>query len=194
VAPRKHWACQEPGCDSAHHAKGWCIDHYNTRQRPHSPRLTVVDRFMSRVSPEPNTGCWLWTGGCNRTGYGKFYGRAWTNYAHRAAVVLLKGEAIPAGMFVCHRCDNPVCVNPAHLFVGTPADNLHDSYRKGRSGWHLRGRPGPRRDEARQLRAAGHSLKQIAAALGITEGGVCRHLYGKTPPPKFPSPSPEDSP
>lgn len=73
--------------------------------------------------------CWEWKG----KRYPSGYGRHSKFYAHRVAYELVHGP-IPAGMFVCHRCDNPPCCNPAHLFLGTPEDNAKDRERKGRGG------------------------------------------------------------
>jgi hypothetical protein len=98
-------------------------------------RLTDEERremFWSRAMPEPNTGCWLWTGVIRRDGYGVFSDRA----AHRIAYAERHGP-IPAGLYVCHRCDVKSCVNPDHLFLGTARENTLDMLAKGRcrAGW-----------------------------------------------------------
>lgn len=93
-----------------------------------------IARFFTKYSQ--SSGCWLWQAGCTPRGYGMVNlgrladGTQQTTYAHRVAYVLAHGD-IPAGMVVMHSCDTPACVNPAHLSLGTQADNVSDGVRKG---------------------------------------------------------------
>lgn len=86
---------------------------------------------MKFVEPEPNTGCWLWSGSLGSTGYGHIRQGDDVLHAHRASWELFKG-LLPPGLFVCHKCDVMPCVNPDHLFLGTPKDNMKDMSAKGR--------------------------------------------------------------
>lgn len=108
---------------------------------------TLAERFWAKVNKDgptpahcPDLGpCWLWTGAKNAKGYGSIGssgGRAGRNlYAHRVSWELHQG-AIPNGLWVLHHCDNPPCINPAHLWLGTASDNMYDMTRKGRNVSH----------------------------------------------------------
>lgn len=87
--------------------------------------LPPLERFMSKVSPEPNTGCWLWLAGVDKDGYGKFWLNGATIRAPSAAWMLMRSSEI-GGLWVLHRCDNPPCVNPDHLYLGTIVENTRD--------------------------------------------------------------------
>jgi hypothetical protein len=90
---------------------------------------TAEERFWSFVDKAND--CWIWTGGTNRLGYGQFSVGRRGIPAHRFSYQLVNGP-IPAGLFICHHCDNPPCVNPEHLFSGTQRDNMRDMMSKGR--------------------------------------------------------------
>lgn len=95
-----------------------------------------ADRFNAKVNRAAPGGCWLWTGATSRNGYGKIWDGKRNVAAHRAAFEMFVGP-IGRDLWVCHSCDNPPCVNPAHLFLGTRRDNVDDMVRKGR--WYLGG-------------------------------------------------------
>lgn len=90
-------------------------------------------RFATKWKLDEKTECWNWTASCAGKGYGqiKIHGTRHQIYAHRLSYILHKG-AVGKGKHVCHTCDNPKCVNPGHLFVGTSEDNHQDMKRKGR--------------------------------------------------------------
>lgn len=92
---------------------------------------TVEERFLSKV--EKGEICWEWIGANDGRGYGQLYVGGKLIRAHRLSFMLYVGK-IPKGLHILHKCDNPSCVNPDHLFIGTHRDNMQDMSRKGRHG------------------------------------------------------------
>ena len=95
-------------------------------------RKSIKERFFEKVDVRELTECWTWKASVDRTGYGRFYMNGKGEMAHRASWWMHNGE-IPEGMLVLHHCDNPPCVNPTHLFLGTHQDNAIDRNNKGRN-------------------------------------------------------------
>lgn len=99
---------------------------------------TLAERFWEKVSkggpvhPVLGTACWAWTASTNPNGYGKIFVAGRLQVASRVSWEMHNGP-IPDGLFVLHHCDNPLCVRPAHLFLGTCADNVRDMWSKGRA-------------------------------------------------------------
>lgn len=97
------------------------------------PRSASVRERLEEYSiPEPNSGCWLWLRGVSQEGYGRLRVNGKAQSAHRVSYEEYVGP-IPDGLYVCHHCDTPGCINPEHLFVGTNQDNMADRANKGRA-------------------------------------------------------------
>lgn len=151
-----------------------------------------LGHFMSFVSPEPNTGCWLWAGRYTPAGYGAFVpiagGRSRSQRAHRWLWEELNGK-IRQGLVVMHMCDVRCCVNPAHLRLGTQTENNADMNAKGRrrTPWHAP--PGSAHHcaklnealvvELRRAYAAGAPIRELAKANGVTWGVMRDAVLGR---------------
>lgn len=149
------------------------LDESTFWQDPHR-RLdgySIAERIAYRSMPEPNSGCRLWLSATD-SGYGVFSYKNRKVYAHRAAYELAHGP-IPDGLHVCHRCDNPPCCNPDHMFLGTHLENVADMRRKGRAarGERQTNSKITRRDVLRIL-ADVRRPSVIAAEYGISRNHV----------------------
>lgn len=147
----------------------------------------IAERFWSKVDPSAGPdGCWLWTAFRDGDGYGKIQINRRAHGAHRIAWMFTHG-LIPPGRIVCHRCDNPPCVNPAHLFITTVAGNNRDAARKGR-------KPGRRGEQHPMVKLTATDVREIrrryvrgvvgykrlAPDYGITPGAVEKIVKGLT--------------
>lgn len=131
--------------------------------------------FKSRTK-ESSTGCWEWQRARTKAGYGAYNDGTQIQTAHRGIWQLLNGP-IPDRMYVCHTCDNPACINPAHLFLGTPADNVMDMAVKGR---HQHQKLRPHLTEVRNQIAAGACDSAIARHFGVDANAVKYVRTGRT--------------
>jgi hypothetical protein len=140
------------------------------------PFDTATARFWSRVQQDAPDACWEWEGARHPFGYGSLSFQGRFVDAHRVAWELTNGP-IPPGLHVLHRCDNPPCCNPAHLFLGTARDNSRDMCQKGRHvSWRGRAPHGNSKLTPEQVA----EIRRRYAAGGITQGALGRE-FGVSP-------------
>lgn len=157
----------------------------STTRNGRSVRLPLGERYWSRViRPDDADACWGWIGARHEFGYGIMGGETWRSnaYAHRVSWVLHFGP-IPRGRMVLHRCDNPPCSNPRHLFLGTAKDNWHDAVAKRRTfpQQHPELMPrGERNGFAKLTEAQVVDVLERFVAGGVTKAELARE-YGVTP-------------
>lgn len=141
-----------------------------------------MQRFWKKVNKID--GCWLWIKPDPSNGYGRFMYHGKIMGAHRASWLIHRGN-IPDGLWVLHRCDNPACVNPDHLFLGTHDDNMADMAAKHRAAFQQHPESAPKGErhgnakltdndvrEIRRLRAIGTPRKAVAQMFGISISNV----------------------
>lgn len=177
--------CTTEFCERPQRAKGLCNPchgyalRHNGHVEPIRSSSKPVLRLFSRVDMPSQLGCWTWTGSTSQDGYGHFRVNRRVVLVHRFSWEFHHGP-IPKGLLVCHKCDNPPCVNPAHLFLGTSAENTADASRKGRMRTP-RGEKNPsskltdiQRQEIVDAKSGGESAKDIAKRYDVGESTVFR--------------------
>lgn len=148
-------------------------------------------RFWSKVEKGGPDDCWLWMRSRDQGGYGRFGIGTRRMRAHVVAWEMSTGEPVPSGLFVCHSCDNRGCVNPAHLWLGTAADNAADMAAKGRAhrwGGARRGVKNPAAklypEAVRQIRhVCANGMKtqeQLAENFGVRQGTIAKVVRRET--------------
>jgi len=141
-----------------------------------------MDRFWSKVDKSGE--CWEWQAARDKNGYGRFRSTVAGTRAHRHSFYLAHG-IIPDGLQVLHRCDNPPCVNPAHLWLGTPRDNAIDRNAKGRHDPQIGGTNGNARlteaeiPRIRDMIASGGSNQEIGEVFGVSPGMIWNIRTGR---------------
>ena len=147
----------------------------------------TMERIEANSIPEPNTGCWLWLLGQNGGGYGVLWvGAGRPKLAHRFVLAFVIGRELARHEHACHRCDQPACVNPAHLFVGSHADNMRDMGRKGRQKRFAgETNPGHVLTDAlvvrlKEIVASGVSEREAARRMGLSPTTAHYAVSGKT--------------
>lgn len=142
----------------------------------------MSERFFAKVDKTGPDGCWNWTAGLLSSGYGKFSVRNRAVGAHRVSWELANGP-IPKGMWVLHRCDNRMCVNPDHLFLGTSSDNIRDMDAKGRRvilTGEAHHRSKLKAEQVREIRSSQEPITNLANRYGVNWITVYDAKIGKT--------------
>lgn len=136
--------------------------------------------FLAKVDERGPNECWHWKASRDNGGRGQFAIRGQSPHrAHRIAWIIANGP-IPDGLCVCHKCDNPPCCNPAHLFLGTQIENIADMHMKGRNSVVGHFPPKLTQEQVKQIRGLypSISMRQIGRKYGVCAAAVCRIVHG----------------
>ena len=189
-------SCSVQDCDRSAVTRGWCKRHYEIWRRHgdayHRTRAfhgrgrngESIEGRLERKSVRTDSGCRVWTGWCDGGGYGRVAVGRTMRLAHVVAWELANGCAVPTGAVVRHNCDNPPCIEPTHLIIGTQGQNVADMFERGRCD-----RSGERNnsakltaDQVREIRAkhtAGQRVSSLSREYGISKSQVKNIVTGK---------------
>jgi len=147
-------------------------------------------RFWTKVNKQSEQGCWEWTGYCLSSGYGWFAVKSGLSRGAHRVSAFMSGllESLDSELHVLHKCDNPKCVNPNHLFTGTNTDNVVDRVSKGRNGWTAQ--PGESNGMAKLVKSqvlfirglydSGlFSQSQLGQAFGVGQPTIHKIVHGQ---------------
>lgn len=182
--------CLIEDCNKTSVCRKMCHMHYSRLMRNGDPTLApkarapLEERFWRFVAKGRDDECWEWQGHLNMNGYGHIgvsYGKM--RGAHRASYEIHNG-AIPKGKIVRHQCDNPRCVNPSHLTLGTQKDNVADMISRGRGNWRsLKGEKSPTAvltaEQAREIKFSDEMGTALAARFGISQSTISAIRRGR---------------
>jgi hypothetical protein len=181
--------CSIEGCDREPRARGWCKRHYEIWRR-HGNAEHQIRKFhgrghngestserLQRKSRTVASGCREWTGWCDGGGYGRVSVGRTMRPAHVIAWEQSNGRQVPDGLVVRHTCDNPPCIEPTHLILGSQSQNVADMFQRGRCD-----RSGERNNSAkltadavqaiRAKHAVGQSVSSLSRDYGVSESQV----------------------
>jgi hypothetical protein len=158
----------------------------NPHSTYHQRGKTPIQRFNGKFIRNELTGCWEWTDSLCRRGYGEFYLNGKKEAAHRVSWIFNNGP-IPDGKCVLHSCDNPCCVRPSHLFIGSQRDNIRDMVKKGRLKTpnfkgELHGGAKLTELQVREILASHwlYTRKDLAKIFGVTQENISSIINGKS--------------
>lgn len=171
--------CSVPKCSEFARSKGMCPSHYMRERRYGDPlggglrqiRGTVEERLLKMIEIDPITGCWIWSRDCTDFGYGQMSVDGHPRLVHQVSYETFIGPRV-VDMLVLHRCDNPPCCNPEHLYLGTAQDNMNDMVARGRdrkARGEASGTAKLTEQQVREIRASDLLLRQLVERYGVSE-------------------------